>query len=239
MNILIVDDDADATLELQEIIASEGYYCEVANDPRTAIKLVKNTEFDALICDFHMPGINGLELLRLIREINPIGIEIMVSGVDNFHSAITGNEKIVNYVIKKPLNPDDILEILDNSKRKGFSKLGVVECKLDLDKFLSTRNKDFYLYISDQSIFDNLSIYESPKNLGRMLDEIEKVSGGQIFVNIEEEDERPLLKISYNFFNSNEKSFETYKKYFEDCNSSIKVENNNDTVIITLFLVKA
>lgn len=239
MNILIVDDDADATLELQEIIASEGYYCEVANDPRTAIKLVKNTEFDALICDFHMPGINGLELLRLIREINPIGIEIMVSGVDNFHSAITGNEKIVNHVIKKPLNPEVILEILDNSKKKYSSNAESIECQLDLDKFLSSRNKDFYLYISDQSTLDNLSIYESPKNLGNILDEIEKVSGGQIFINIEEENEKPLMKISYNFLNTEDESFDKYKKYFEDCNRNILVENNNGTIIITLFLVEA
>jgi CheY-like chemotaxis protein len=67
IRIFIVDDDALVRRSLCEVLSFEGYSCSSVGDPREALARLKETSVDIVISDMKMPGMSGLELLRVVR----------------------------------------------------------------------------------------------------------------------------------------------------------------------------
>jgi CheY-like chemotaxis protein len=70
MKILLVDDEKDFLTLMQKRIESWGHVVEVASNSQEAMKLFKENIPDVIIVDYLMPDINGIDLLRKIREIS-------------------------------------------------------------------------------------------------------------------------------------------------------------------------
>jgi general secretion pathway protein E len=112
-NILIVDDDANLCETLSDILEEKGYRVVVAYDGPKAIEEVKNQDFDLALIDIVMPGMNGIEVLREIKAINPQVTTMLITG----HTALGGSvseaiEAGVDGVLYKPLDIDAIIEML-------------------------------------------------------------------------------------------------------------------------------
>src|SRR5690348_13840439 len=69
--ILIVDDEAAARTSLTDLLRSEGYATEAAPDGFKALVRTQEFEPDLVLTDLNMPGIDGVELLRKLKETNP------------------------------------------------------------------------------------------------------------------------------------------------------------------------
>ena len=78
---LVVDDDAAVLEMLGGQIALAGYRAEVFTNPRDAFEALRHTKFAAVISDFKMPEMSGLDLLARVREIQPGAMRILVTGV--------------------------------------------------------------------------------------------------------------------------------------------------------------
>lgn len=70
-NILVVDDNELLCRLACDILRMEGYRAVPATDAAQALEAFEKEEFDLLVTDFHMPGMNGLELARAIRDKDP------------------------------------------------------------------------------------------------------------------------------------------------------------------------
>jgi DNA-binding NtrC family response regulator len=68
--VLIVDDDRDICLMLSRLMKGEGLASEIAHDGQTALKLVRSQRPDALLLDLKMPGMDGMEVLRRVKEMD-------------------------------------------------------------------------------------------------------------------------------------------------------------------------
>jgi len=78
--ILVVDDEQYICAMLTKFLRSSGYFCESATDPAKALEVLKQSDFELVISDIIMPGIDGLQLLSEILKIDP-GIDtIMMTG---------------------------------------------------------------------------------------------------------------------------------------------------------------
>ena len=77
--ILIVDDDAVIRGILLDLF-SESYECNTASTAEEAFEYLKIEDYDAVITDIAMPGLDGLELLRCIQQKNPKTPVILISG---------------------------------------------------------------------------------------------------------------------------------------------------------------
>ena len=77
--ILVVDDNTDLAEGMSDLLDALGYDVVVANDGFTALSLMEKTSFDIALMDIKMPGMDGVETLKRIKEINP-KIVIEVSG---------------------------------------------------------------------------------------------------------------------------------------------------------------
>jgi len=69
--ILVVDDDAAITATFENILAGEGYRVATATDGDQAIDLAARQPFDVVLLDLVMPGTDGLDALRRLREVAP------------------------------------------------------------------------------------------------------------------------------------------------------------------------
>jgi len=67
--VLIVDDNEDAATALAELLDLEGHQTQIAHNGLQAVELAKANEFDVVLMDLGMPGLDGIETARRIREI--------------------------------------------------------------------------------------------------------------------------------------------------------------------------
>lgn len=99
--VLVVDDEADAVELLQEFLVAKGYEVLTATDGEEALRKVREERPHLILLDVRMPGMNGLEILRRVRQIDQeVGV-IMVTAVNEEE---TGREALAlgafDYIVK-------------------------------------------------------------------------------------------------------------------------------------------
>lgn len=108
-HILLVDDEPNVLSALKRIFRQENYRISTASDGLEALDLLVKEVFQLMISDYLMPGMNGAELLKKAKEIQPEMIRIMLTGQADT-GAVMGaiNEGAVYKFILKPWNDDDL-----------------------------------------------------------------------------------------------------------------------------------
>ncbi len=80
-HILVIDDDKSVCSAIKTVLEHEGYSAVVAEDGRSGLDLIETNEFDMAIVDLLLPGMDGLETIRLIRERAPLMPVVAISGL--------------------------------------------------------------------------------------------------------------------------------------------------------------
>jgi len=82
-NVLVVDDDPQVCALIRDGLAIKGLDCTTISEPGRARETIRRTPYRVVISDVSMPDINGFELLALVREVNPAGRVILMTGVSS------------------------------------------------------------------------------------------------------------------------------------------------------------
>jgi two-component system, OmpR family, KDP operon response regulator KdpE len=101
--ILLVDDDPDVRRLFARLLRSEGYSVADVDSGRTALSLIDKSEFDCVLCDFHLgnDGVDGLDVLNRFNRLFPEKCKILISGSGtDFQSQC---EQIGALYLSKPL----------------------------------------------------------------------------------------------------------------------------------------
>jgi len=80
VKILMIDDDRELCQELSEILTEEDYAVSMAHDGIAGKDLAETVDYDILLLDLRLPGVNGLEILRSVRERGGKKAVIVISG---------------------------------------------------------------------------------------------------------------------------------------------------------------
>ncbi|MBI5923554.1 MAG: response regulator [Betaproteobacteria bacterium] len=106
--ILVVDDE-DIVIQCCLRILKEGtYQVEYVKSGLEAVKKIAESHFDLIILDFMMPKMDGMEVLKRVREMQP-GIKvIMVTGLDQTQTAQRAKDLGAFAYLPKPFDPDDL-----------------------------------------------------------------------------------------------------------------------------------
>jgi type II secretory ATPase GspE/PulE/Tfp pilus assembly ATPase PilB-like protein/DNA-binding NarL/FixJ family response regulator len=108
-HILLVDDEPNVLKAFQRVFRQENYDIMPAFNGRDALELLRKEAFHLIISDYMMPGLNGGELLRKAKEIQPEMIRIMLTGHADTGAVMAAvNEGAVYKFILKPWNDDDL-----------------------------------------------------------------------------------------------------------------------------------
>jgi two-component system response regulator PilR (NtrC family) len=129
--ILVVDDDIALQESLVKVLETEGYYVDTAKTGREAEVKLKSRYFNIALLDIRLPDITGIELLSKMNIIAPKTIKIMLTGYPDASSAISAlNEKADAYIVK-PVNPEELLELISVQIKQQ-----VLEMKFTQEKVL-------------------------------------------------------------------------------------------------------
>lgn len=150
IRILIIDDDQDICLALKAIFEFQGWQVTCANRVRDGLRLLQNSRFHIVIIDYHMPEINGVQGVRLIREILP-RIPILVLTIDN-------NQEVADQFLAagandfalKPIKAPDIISriklhirLMRTAPKEEETVKGIVNSTLVLIRSHLKKQSDF------------------------------------------------------------------------------------------------
>ncbi|MFN5889802.1 MAG: sigma-54-dependent transcriptional regulator [Bacteroidota bacterium] len=125
--ILVIDDETPIRETLKEILEYENYHVTTAEDGNKGLALIQKNDYDAVLCDVKMPGIDGMELLDRALALKPDIPFIMISGHGNVEMAIEATKKGAYDFITKPPDLNRLLITL----RKAIDRNNlVVETKV-------------------------------------------------------------------------------------------------------------
>ena len=111
VRVMIIDDDQEIRDIFSEIFGEEKFDIFAAENGLVAIEEMKKNDYDLAFIDIYMPGINGLETLRQLKEINENLKTVMISGFSNEALLEKSLEIGADDYLYKPLDIQDILGV--------------------------------------------------------------------------------------------------------------------------------
>lgn len=106
--ILVVDDERDICRALEFLLSREGYKVVTANSGQEALKKIESEDFDLVISDLRMEGIDGLQVLEKALAVNPGLIVIIMTAYASVESAVEAMKKGASDYIVKPFINEDV-----------------------------------------------------------------------------------------------------------------------------------
>jgi two-component system, NtrC family, response regulator HydG len=144
MNIMLVDDNKAFLDSTKDVLEDKGYRVVTAESGEKALALLKEQDFDVVIMDIKMPGMNGVESFIEMKKIKPGVAVIMVTAYSIDSLIQKAFDEGACAVMKKPLNMNALFTSIDNLKTNGNGGLILIadddkELCDNLEKILGAR----------------------------------------------------------------------------------------------------
>ena len=111
--ILFVDDDPPVRRAFARTLSNDGLEVDTAEGAQAAMALADQSSYAVIATDFSMPGLNGLELIHDLQQVQPHATYMLVSGACDLGLALEAiNEHHVEFVITKPWDTDELSSML-------------------------------------------------------------------------------------------------------------------------------
>jgi DNA-binding NtrC family response regulator len=118
ISILIVDDEESVRDSLYSWFIEDGYIVECAENAKEALSILETRNFDIILADLKMPGMDGLEMQRRIRALNKEAIVIIMTAFASVDSAVRALKDGAYDYITKPFDPDDLSHLIRNATKE-------------------------------------------------------------------------------------------------------------------------
>ena len=115
ISILIVDDEESVRDSLYNWFIDDGYRVESAENAKQALSILESKNFDIILADIKMPGMDGLEMHRRIKSLNKDAIVIIMTAFASVSTAVQALKDGAYDYITKPFDPDDLSYLIRNA----------------------------------------------------------------------------------------------------------------------------
>jgi DNA-binding NtrC family response regulator len=112
LTILVADDNADLLETFAMIFERCGFNVETAASGRSAVDKYKERRFDVALMDIVMPGMNGVEASRRIKEMDPEAVIILMTGYSDEALLKAARDEGTCYIVQKPVNIERLIELV-------------------------------------------------------------------------------------------------------------------------------
>ncbi len=110
IKILVIDDEAIIRISCQKALSSCNYDVKAASSGKEGLEMLENESFHLVLLDLKMPDIDGLEVLKEIKEKSPETKVIMITGYSTVDTAVKSLKLgAINY-LEKPFTPNALIE---------------------------------------------------------------------------------------------------------------------------------
>ena len=116
--ILIVDDQVSFCNHIQTVLEMEGYSAVVTHNAEQALAQLSSQPFDILLTDMKMPGMEGLELFKAARKLDPQISGIIMTAYGSIASAVASIKHGATDYLQKPFEPESLLMVIEKTVRE-------------------------------------------------------------------------------------------------------------------------
>jgi two-component system NtrC family response regulator/two-component system response regulator HydG len=117
-SILVVDDEVNARTALAELLRDEGYEVETAADASRALAIAESLRPQIVISDLHMPGMDGIELVKQLRTTEDAPAVVIVTAFADVASAVDAMRAGAADYLTKPIDFDELSVVLDKLRER-------------------------------------------------------------------------------------------------------------------------
>jgi len=131
---LVVDDEISFCRHIQAILEAEGFDVDTAHEAKGAIGWLNSDSYDILLTDIRMPGVQGLELIKLARKIDPKISCIVMTAYGTIASAVNAIKEGASDYLEKPFEPETLLIIVARILRERQLLQEIRDLRKEVDK---------------------------------------------------------------------------------------------------------
>ncbi|MBU1565180.1 MAG: response regulator [Proteobacteria bacterium] len=136
--VLLVDDEEDFLSTLAERLETRGLTVTTAVSGELALAMVEKEGFDLIVLDLAMPGMDGLETLKHIKDRQPDAEIIILSGQGSIKTSIEAMKLGAGDFMEKPVKMSELLDKISEAKDKRFSII-VQKSVMEVEKILKSK----------------------------------------------------------------------------------------------------
>jgi len=118
ISILVVDDEESVRDSLTNWFREDGFQVECAENAKKALQLLEVKNFDIILADIKMPGMDGLEMLKRIKALKTDAVVIMMTAFATVNTAVIALKDGAFDYITKPFDPDDLSHLIRNATKQ-------------------------------------------------------------------------------------------------------------------------
>ena len=125
MKLLLIDDNKDITTMFSKYFTQKGHPCTVCNNSHNALDMITTGQYDIVLLDLAMPEVSGTDIVDALYQSGKIGELNIVALTASSVSSEKEEElkkKGVNGVLKKPIDPDELLDYLQQTHTKLINR---------------------------------------------------------------------------------------------------------------------
>ncbi|MBI5254871.1 MAG: sigma-54-dependent Fis family transcriptional regulator [Burkholderiales bacterium] len=115
VRILVIDDEEVVLRSCQRILASEQRHVDTVSDGAEGLRMVDATPYDLVVLDIKMPKMDGIEVLREIKERHPDVEVLMVTGLSEVQTAVKAMKLGAFDYLSKPFDPDELEHVVERA----------------------------------------------------------------------------------------------------------------------------
>ncbi len=166
MRILIIEDEIKIATFMKNGLKQERYEVDLETNGREGLELAMNTQYDLILLDVMLPGMNGIDILKELRANNYNVPVILISALDSTEDRVNGLDFGADDYISKPFSFDElaarIRAILRRTQKHKSTKLHAGEVTLDTVTHLAYRdNKEIELTTKEYSLLMFLMLHKN------------------------------------------------------------------------------
>ncbi len=130
--VLVADDEASARTAMGALLTDEGFDVALAEDGSSAVTRFEEAGADVVVTDLRMPGLDGLEVLRRVREIDPGAIVVLATSFADVETAVSAMKAGAEHYLTKPIQLEELVLVINRAldRRKLESEATELRARL-------------------------------------------------------------------------------------------------------------
>src|SRR5271165_2231830 len=132
IRVLVADDEPSARSGMASLLRDEGFEVVLAEDGPSALARFQETGPDILVTDLKMPGMDGIELMRRVRELDQDVIAVLVTAYADVETAVRAMREGAEHYLTKPIQLDELLLVIHRALERRKLRTETTELRARL-----------------------------------------------------------------------------------------------------------
>lgn len=119
---LIIDDETLVLESCRKVFEAEAYDVVCTTSPKEGLRLASDTQFDVILCDWKMPGFDGMDVVEELDRRTPESAMVMISGYPAVERATEAMKRGAMDYVSKPFKPEEIIDVVNRAQKRKISE---------------------------------------------------------------------------------------------------------------------